>query len=68
MSIEVDYLRKSEVKKLPIGISTLSEIRAKNYVYIDKTCHIEQLVDNGKYYFLSRYRIVTGKQIGRAHV
>lgn len=56
MSIEADYLRKSEVKKLPIGISTLSEIRAKNYVYIDKTCYIEQLVDNGKYYFLSRPR------------
>ncbi|HCY38976.1 MAG TPA: hypothetical protein DHV02_03860 [Neisseriales bacterium] len=46
------------MKKLPIGISTLSEIRAtdKNYTYVDKTRHIARLVENSKYYFLSRPR------------
>jgi hypothetical protein len=43
------------VKKLPIGIATLSEMRKNNYVYIDKTQHIANLM-NGKYYFLSRPR------------
>jgi hypothetical protein len=43
------------MKKLPIGIATLSEMRKNNYIYIDKTHHIANLM-NGKYYFLSRPR------------
>ena len=42
--------------KLPIGISTLSEIINHGYVYVDKTAHIQRLVELGKYYFLSRPR------------
>ena len=42
--------------KLPIGIQTFGEIRSKGYYYADKTPHIEQLVDRGKHYFLSRPR------------
>jgi hypothetical protein len=43
-------------RKLPIGIQTFSEIREGNYYYVDKTPHIEQLVNQNKYYFLSRPR------------
>lgn len=43
-------------RKLPIGIQTFSEIRESNYYYVDKTPHIEQLVKQSKYYFLSRPR------------
>ena len=44
------------MKKLPIGIQTFSEIRTGNYVYIDKTEIALNLINNGKYYFLSRPR------------
>ena len=42
--------------KLPIGIQTFSEIREGNYAYVDKTEDIYNLIDRGKYYFLSRPR------------
>ncbi len=44
------------MKKLPIGIQTLSTIRNENYIYIDKTKEALNLIENGKYYFLSRPR------------
>lgn len=44
------------MKKLPIGLSSFAEIITENYVYIDKTRHIYNMVDNGKFYFLSRPR------------
>ena len=44
------------MKKLPIGISTFKAIRQEYAYYVDKTQFIKQLVDNGKYYFLSRPR------------
>ena len=44
------------MQKLPIGISSFSEIRKGDYVYVDKTALIEQLVTSGRYYFLSRPR------------
>jgi hypothetical protein len=43
-------------KKLPIGISTLKEIINGDYVYVDKTYYVHELVNTGKYYFLSRPR------------
>jgi len=43
-------------KKLPIGIQTFSTIREEGYYYVDKTPHIHRLVEEGKYYFLSRPR------------
>ncbi|MEA3332548.1 MAG: ATP-binding protein [Pseudomonadota bacterium] len=46
----------TKLKKLPIGIQTFSEIREENYVYVDKTDQVLNLVQNGKYYFLSRPR------------
>ena len=43
-------------RKLPIGIQTFREMRAEGYYYVDKTAHIQQLVEGGKHYFLSRPR------------
>ena len=45
-----------KLKKLPIGISTLREILEENYIYVDKTHLAQELIENGKYYFLSRPR------------
>ena len=44
------------MKKLPIGIQTFSEIIEEEYVYVDKTGIAVDLVESGKYYFLSRPR------------
>ncbi|MCI5178820.1 MAG: hypothetical protein D3911_05755 [Candidatus Electrothrix sp. AW3_4] len=44
------------MKKLPIGISTLSQIIEGGYVYIDKTREALELIENYKYVFLSRPR------------
>ncbi len=42
--------------KYPIGIQTFEQIVNGNYLYIDKTRLIYDLVQNGKIYFLSRPR------------
>jgi len=42
--------------KYPIGIQTFEEIIEEGYVYIDKTKSIYKLIDEGKFYFLSRPR------------
>ncbi|RME19007.1 MAG: hypothetical protein D6799_02105, partial [Bacteroidetes bacterium] len=44
------------MKKLPIGIQSFEEIITDNYIYVDKTPFIYQLISEGKYYFLSRPR------------
>jgi Predicted AAA-ATPase/PD-(D/E)XK nuclease superfamily len=41
-------------KKLPIGISTFSKIIQGGYYYADKTGLAFNLIEHGKYYFLSR--------------
>jgi hypothetical protein len=43
------------MKKLPIGIQTFSEVIKNNYVYIDKTKYIYELIQ-AKYIFFSRPR------------
>ncbi|MBD5338596.1 MAG: AAA family ATPase [Bacteroides sp.] len=43
-------------EKYPIGIQTFSEIIEGGYTYVDKTGFIPELVNEGKYYFLSRPR------------
>ncbi len=41
----------------PVGIQTFSELRTKNYVYIDKTEYVYRMTHSGaKYLFLSRPR------------
>ena len=43
-------------RRLPIGIQTFREVREDGCYYVDKTPFIEQLLDGGKHYFLSRPR------------
>ena len=43
-------------RRLPIGIQTFREIREEGCYYVDKTAHIQRLLDEGKHYFLSRPR------------
>ena len=43
-------------KKLPVGIQGFEKIRTDNFLYIDKTEYIYQLVHNNVPYFLSRPR------------
>lgn len=42
--------------KLPIGIQSFRDLREKGYKYVDKTNILFDLVDCGKYFFLSRPR------------
>ncbi len=44
------------MKNLPIGIQTLTELRAFNGIYVDKTQLVHRLVTTGKYYFFARPR------------
>ena len=44
------------MQKLPIGIQSFKDIREENYLYVDKTKQILQLIQDGKCYFLSRPR------------
>ncbi|GAB4198797.1 MAG: ATP-binding protein [Bacteroidia bacterium] len=44
------------MKRLPIGIQNFEKIRTENYIYVDKTRHVLNLIQNGGYYFLSRPR------------
>jgi hypothetical protein len=44
------------MKKLGIGISDFKELINGNYIYVDKTQYIYNLINSGKYYFLSRPR------------
>ena len=47
---------EKEIMKYPIGIQNFGEIRTNGYVYVDKTSVVHRLVQDGKYYFLSRPR------------
>jgi hypothetical protein len=44
------------LKKLPIGIQTFAKIIEEDYVYVDKTKYLLNLVKSGEVYFLSRPR------------
>ena len=45
------------LKKYPVGIQTFSELRGKNYLYIDKTEYVYRMThSDSKYMFLSRPR------------
>lgn len=45
-----------QLKKLPIGIQTFSDIREDNYVYVDKTDIAYNLIESYRYAFLARPR------------
>jgi hypothetical protein len=44
------------LQNLPIGIQSFEKLRNGNYLYVDKTALIYQLVNSGSYFFLSRPR------------
>ena len=44
------------MKRLPLGIQTFREIATGDYLYVDKTQYIYNLLHDAKYYFLSRPR------------
>jgi len=44
------------LKKLPLGIQNFAKIIEGDYVYVDKTKYIYNLINNASYYFLSRPR------------
>lgn len=46
----------AEIRKLPIGIQSFEDLRNNDYVYVDKTALLYQLVTTGKPYFISRPR------------
>ena len=43
-------------RRLPIGIQTFRKLREGGCYYVDKTPHIQRLVEGGTHYFLSRPR------------
>lgn len=50
-------LRKNKKSmKYPLGVQSFESIRHDGYFYIDKTALVYQIVNGGKYYFLSRPR------------
>lgn len=56
---EVYTEKENEViimRKIPVGIQTFKKIRTEDYLYVDKTEYIWQLVSEGTTYFLSRPR------------
>lgn len=44
------------MRKYPVGLQDFEEIIDGGYVYVDKTNYIYNLIEKGKYYFLSRPR------------
>lgn len=42
--------------KYPIGIQEFPKLREGGFVYVDKTCYIQRLLEGAGYYFLSRPR------------
>jgi hypothetical protein len=44
------------LKNLPVGVQDFEKLRKGDYLYVDKTALIYQLVKSGCYYFLSRPR------------
>ena len=44
------------MKKLPLGMQGFKEIKEDGYLYIDKTQYVYNLLNEAKYYFLSRPR------------
>lgn len=44
------------LQKLPIGESSFENMRARDYLYVDKTEYVHRMVTEGAYYFLARPR------------
>ena len=44
------------MQNLPIGVQDFQKLREGNFVYVDKTRHLYDLIRKGSVYFLSRPR------------
>lgn len=44
------------MKTLPLGVQDFGDLITQNCVYVDKTRQIAVMIDEGKYFFLSRPR------------
>ncbi|HPB88278.1 MAG TPA: AAA family ATPase, partial [Thermotogota bacterium] len=44
------------MKKLPVGLQDFRYLRENDFVYVDKTSFLYQMIDSGKFFFLSRPR------------
>lgn len=44
------------MKKLPLGIKSIEVMLSNDYLYVDKTEYYKRLIDEGKYFFVSRPR------------
>lgn len=44
------------MKKLPLGIQSFRNIVEGDYIYVDKTLYVFKLLNEAKFYFLSRPR------------
>lgn len=42
------------MKKLPLGIKSIEVLLTNDYLYIDKTEYYKMLIEEGKYFFISR--------------
>ena len=49
-------LEANKVKKLPLGLQNFRKIIEGDYLYVDKTQYIYNLINGASYYFLSRPR------------
>ena len=49
-------MEKKQLKRLPVGIQTFSEVIDLDCLYIDKTEYVWNMIHLSKYIFLSRPR------------
>ncbi|MEZ4528034.1 MAG: AAA family ATPase, partial [Desulfobacterales bacterium] len=47
---------KNKLQKLPIDQSSFEIIREDNLLYVDKTRYIHEMLETGRYFFMSRPR------------
>jgi hypothetical protein len=55
-SVNLYQNKQAMIQKYPVGIQDFPEIRNNGYLYVDKTQFAHKLVEQGKFYFLSRPR------------
>ena len=51
-------MNHTPLQKLPIGIQDFIDLRQNNYLYVDKTKYLVDLIDSGKVYSLSTVNAV----------
>jgi hypothetical protein len=56
ITFEKELNQMEALKNMPIGVQDFEKLRKGNYLYVDKTALVYQMVTTGCYYFLSRPR------------